>query len=105
MRRLVFILPLLGGCAHGQEQAQAILAVSVDELAHEYAQAKHSRLVYCEASTVTLPEAEKCMGAYHGDRGTKLLEAIVAAQTSMSEGLAALNELRDLIAEEKERTK
>jgi len=104
MRRFAFILPLLvGGCAHGQDTAQAILAVSVDEVAHEYAQAKGSRLAYCEATSDTLLDARECMGPYYGDRGTQLLETIVAAQKSLAEGLNALDELRELIADEKER--
>lgn len=94
-----------GGCAHGEKEALAVLAVSADEIAHQYAEAKRSRLVYCEATSSTLLDAKECMGPYHGDRGTQLLEAIVAAQSSMSEGLRALAELRELIADEKDRQK
>ena len=103
MRYLVAILPLLGGCAHSQDQAMAVLAVSVDEIAHEYAEAKRSRLVYCEATTETIPDAKQCMGPYYGDRGTTLLEIIVAAQSSMADALKALDELRGMIEDEKER--
>lgn len=95
MRRLILIVPLLAGCAHGSDQAQAVLAVSADEAAHTYAEAKKRRLVQCQGEQ-TEEAAIKCMGPFHGDRGTQLLEVIVQAQTAMSEGIKALEELKEL---------
>jgi hypothetical protein len=96
MKKLLVLSLCLGGCAHGEKQALAVLAVSVDEAAETYAEAKRRRLVHCEATSEDIEEARKCMGPYFGDRGTQLLEAIVAAQEAMTEGVEALNELREL---------
>ena len=99
MRRLILALPLAFGCAHGEKKALAVLAVSVDETAVVYAEAKRRRLVYCQTTVETVGEARECMGPYYGDRGTALMEAIVAAQEAMAQGVEALDELRELIGE------
>lgn len=96
MRKILLLTLCLSGCAHGEKQALAVLAVSVDETAEVYAEAKRRRLVHCEATSEDIEEARKCMGPYFGDRGTELLEVIVAAQEAMTQGIEALNELKEL---------
>lgn len=93
----ILVTLLLGGCAHGEKQALAVLAVTIDETAHQYAEAKRRRLVYCEATATDAEEGRECMGPFHGDRGTKLLETIVEAQKAMTQGVEALEELRELM--------
>ena len=95
--KYLILITLLGGCAaQGQKQALAVLAVSADEVAHQYAEAKRRRLVYCEATSQDVEEGRACMGPFHGDRGTKLLEVVVAAQEAMTAGVNALQELKEL---------
>ena len=96
MKRLFILAVLASGCAQGQKQALAVLAVSADEAAHQYAEAKRRRLVYCEATSQDAEEGRACMGPFHGDRGTKLLEEIVKAQEAMTAGVEALQELKEL---------
>jgi hypothetical protein len=97
MKTWPLILTLfVGGCAHGEKQALAVLAVSADEIAHIYAEAKRRRLVYCEATAVTADEGRKCMGPFHGNRGTELLETVVEAQDAMTKGVEALQELKEI---------
>lgn len=96
MRRWLLIA-LLGapGCAHGEKEALAVLAVSVDETAHLYAEAKRQRLVQCQGEQNEV-DAKDCMGPYYGDKGTQLLETIVEAQKAMTAAVRALAELREL---------
>lgn len=84
-------------CAHGEREALAVLAVSVDETAMLYAEAKRVRLAYCERTAQTMLEARECMGPYYDDRGTQLLTQIVAAQQAMAAAVTALGELREMI--------
>lgn len=108
MKRILttaIVTMLLGGCAHGDKEALAVLAVSGDEIGKSYAEAKRKRLVYCEAIVETEEEAKQCMGPYFGDRGTQLLETVVAAQEAMTEGIEALHELRELIDAAKEESR
>jgi hypothetical protein len=99
----LLIILALGGCAHGEKQALAVLAVSADEVAHVYAEAKRRRLVYCEAVAQDAEEGRKCMGPFHGDRGTDLLETIVEAQDAMTKGVEALSELKEITKHETSR--
>jgi len=101
VKQLLLITLLASGCAQGQKQQLAVLAVSADEIAHQYAEAKRRRLVYCEATAQDAEEGRACMGHFHGDRGTKLLEAVVAAQEAMTAGVNALQELKELTETER----
>jgi hypothetical protein len=97
MKYALILCISLGACAHGgEEQALAVLAVSVDETAQLYADAKRRRLTQCQGSQ-TEAEAITCMGPFHGDRGTQLMQSIVAAQQAMAAGVVALTELRELM--------